>query len=244
MRGDPFAFITYIREHQEQFNRLLVQHLQLTVTAVLLAIVMGISVMVWAGGQLAALIRHGHPLDASVGDALQAAVRLPDHMGDPRLAWPEPARHQLPGPVLYWAASILALAAAGAVGWAGWRLFRGPGEALDRRTRVGVPAQGRLANRRELRPLLTRRPEPRPVRAWTRWAATRCHRVTAHGAETPANSRQGSGGPHRCQPVRQDDSGDRRDSRMAGPSGALLAQVRPPRRHRPMAGRVWRCTGL
>ena len=127
---------------------------------VLLAVVMGISVSVWAGAQLAVLLRHGHPLDASVGDALQAAVHLPDNMGNPRMAWPEPARHQLPGPVLYWAASMLAVAASGGVGWAVWRLFRGPGEPLDRRTRLGIPAQGRLAKRGELRPLLTREPEP------------------------------------------------------------------------------------
>ena len=48
MRGDPFAFVTYIREHQEQFNRLLLQHLQLTVVAVLLAIVIGIPLAVLA----------------------------------------------------------------------------------------------------------------------------------------------------------------------------------------------------
>lgn len=127
---------------------------------VLIGIVGGVSIMVWAGAQLAALIGHGQPLEVTVGQALEAAVRLPENMSDPRMAWPAPARHQLPGPVLYWAASMLAAVAAGGVGWAGWRLFRGPREALDRRTRLGVPAQGRLAKRGELRPLLTRRPEP------------------------------------------------------------------------------------
>ncbi len=127
---------------------------------VLIGVVGGVSIMVWAGAQLAALVSHGKPLDVTVGHALEAAVRLPDNMGDPRMAWPEPARHLLPSAVLYWLASIVALAAASAVAWAGWRLFREPREHLDRRTRLGIPAQGRLAKPRDLRPLLTRRPEP------------------------------------------------------------------------------------
>jgi type IV secretion system protein VirD4 len=40
-----------------------------------------------------------------------------------------------------------------------WRLARGPSDALDRRKRLGVSTQGRLATARELRPLLIRRPQ-------------------------------------------------------------------------------------
>src|SRR5205085_4571461 len=41
-----------------------------------------------------------------------------------------------------------------------WRLLRRRGEPLDRRRRLGVPVQGRLARARDLRPLLARRPKP------------------------------------------------------------------------------------
>ncbi len=45
---NPFGFITYIREHQEQFLRLLTQHLQLTAVAVLLAIAIALPLAILA----------------------------------------------------------------------------------------------------------------------------------------------------------------------------------------------------
>src|SRR5215210_1136306 len=42
MYGEPFAFVTYIREHSDQFLRLLTQHLQLTIFSVLIGIVVAV----------------------------------------------------------------------------------------------------------------------------------------------------------------------------------------------------------
>ncbi|MGI8948842.1 MAG: type IV secretory system conjugative DNA transfer family protein, partial [Ornithinimicrobium sp.] len=67
---------------------------------------------------------------------------------------------RLPGPVLYWAATVVALAAALVIGVGAHKVFRDPVEPLDRRRRAGVTAQGRLASPSDLRPLLVRRPQP------------------------------------------------------------------------------------
>jgi osmoprotectant transport system permease protein len=48
MFNDPFAFITYIREHSDQFLRLLTQHLQLTILSILIGVVIAIPLAVLA----------------------------------------------------------------------------------------------------------------------------------------------------------------------------------------------------
>lgn len=48
MLRDPFAFITYIREHPEQFLRLLNQHLQLTIFSVLIGIAVAVPLAILA----------------------------------------------------------------------------------------------------------------------------------------------------------------------------------------------------
>jgi len=56
------------------------------------------------------------------------------------------------------------VAAAIALAIGAYRLFRSTRRPVDRRQRLGVPAQGRLAARAELRPLVVRRPTPgRPL---------------------------------------------------------------------------------
>jgi hypothetical protein len=119
-----------------------------------------LGLIVWAGAQLAALVGEGRSLPATAKDTATALMQLKDHLGNPREAWAPPLRDQLPGPILYWVASGLVLLAGGAVGGLGWKLFRGPQDALDRRVRAGVAAQGRLARPAELRTLLVRRPVP------------------------------------------------------------------------------------
>lgn len=114
----------------------------------------------WLVGNVAALLGKGRLLHAGVADALAALSRLSDHWGDPRHAWPEPAASNLPGPIVYWAS--VALVAAGAVA-AGTFAMSVAGqrrhEPIDRRSRLGVAAQPHLARRKDLRPLLTARPE-------------------------------------------------------------------------------------
>jgi osmoprotectant transport system permease protein len=68
MRNNPLNFIAYIRDHQEQFNRLLIQHLQLTAVAVLLAVAIALPLAVlasrvrWLAGPLTALTQFGQTI--------------------------------------------------------------------------------------------------------------------------------------------------------------------------------------
>jgi type IV secretion system protein VirD4 len=127
--------------------------------ALILAL-MGLILALWAGAQLATLVSHGHGLAASFDDAGNALLQLPDHFGDPRWAWAPELAAELPGPIVYWAATVVAFVAAVVIGLVISKVLRDPVEPLDRRRRAGVSAQGRLAQPSELRPLLVRRPEP------------------------------------------------------------------------------------
>ncbi len=88
---------------------------------------------------------------------------------------------QLPGPVLYWTCVALVLIVSVAVVvFAVTRIGRHRHEPPDRRRRLGVDTQARLATDRELAPLLTRDPEPGRfvlARYKRRWLATESHTV-------------------------------------------------------------------
>ncbi len=114
----------------------------------------------WLGAQLAALLGGGKAMQANFGDGLAALVKLPGNLSDPRMAWAPELREFLPGAVLYWFGTGLVWLVLVALACLVWRVFRGPRDTLDRRERLGVPTQGRLATRRDLRPLLIRRPQP------------------------------------------------------------------------------------
>lgn len=120
----------------------------------------GLAGAAWLGAQLAALLAGNDTLPVGIGDALTALTRLPSDLGDPKLAWPSEVRRQLPGPVLYWASTVAVVASAAALAFLIWRAVHGRNDALDRRERLGVSTQGRLATARDLRPLLIRRPQP------------------------------------------------------------------------------------
>src|SRR5262249_32660629 len=94
---------------------------------------------------------------ATPTDAARATVALPGHLSEPQLAWPAAAARVLPAPLVYW----LCTAAAAAVSVAlvslvlhlvgrRWRF------GLEPRKRLGVPAEGRLATRKDLAPLVVR----------------------------------------------------------------------------------------
>jgi type IV secretion system protein VirD4 len=120
----------------------------------------GLAGAAWLGAQLAALLAGNDALHAGIGDAPLALTRLPSNLSDPRLAWSPELRGHLPGPVLYWASTVAVVLVAGASAFLIWRVVHGHNDALDRRERLGVPTQGRLATARDLRPLLIRRPQP------------------------------------------------------------------------------------
>ena len=130
------------------------------VVMVLLFLFVGLLLIVWAGANLASLLAHGQVLGASFEDAGRAIFQLREHLGDPRSAWPPELGARLPGPVLYWTATAVVLAAAVVIGVGAHKVFRNPVEPLDRRRRAGVSAQGRLARRSDLHPLLVRRARP------------------------------------------------------------------------------------
>lgn len=61
---------------------------------------------IWLPGQLSALaFRQSWP-SATLADAIGAATRLPQHLADPRLAWPEHIQHDLPGPVAFYLTAL------------------------------------------------------------------------------------------------------------------------------------------
>ena len=114
----------------------------------------------WLAAVLAAAVGRQRALGAGLSQSFAALREMPQNWRDPRLAWPEPAASNLPGPIVYWfcVAAMLGVAIAGGWLWLKYRTRRhGP---IDKRRRLGVDAQPRLAMTRDLAPLLHRRPQP------------------------------------------------------------------------------------
>src|SRR5690242_6253616 len=109
----------------------------------LITAVAAITVGVWITGQLAGLLFHAAWPPVGVGQGLGIAVRLPHHLSDPRQAWPEAARADLPGPAGFAVAALLVLAGSVVLGLFATRL-------------VGARRQIRgYASRRQLRTALS-----------------------------------------------------------------------------------------
>ena len=127
-----------------------------------IAIILGAVViaLTWAGAQLSAVLTGSEAMEVDAGDTLGALVALPSSASEPKLAWPATVRDALPGPVAYWSATAAVAIVVAAIVAGGFRLFGRGRETLDRRERLGVTASGALARPSDLRPLLTRHPEP------------------------------------------------------------------------------------
>ena len=122
--------------------------------------VVGVCVMwsVFAGAWLAAWI-GGDALGVSGSDAFGIAVRLSQHLGSPAEAWPEPARSRLPGPWLYWSCTLLAASPLVAMGvW--WLRRERRRLGLEKRVRLGVDAEARMADVADLDPIRVEGPTP------------------------------------------------------------------------------------
>lgn len=117
------------------------------------AMALGVGVIVGGGAWLATIVT-GERLDASLGDALAAGLELPKNLGNPRMAWPPELRAALPGPLLYWAATLLVLAGAFAVAVALLRFFDRSKVGTVRRRPLGVDARARFATAGDLKPLV------------------------------------------------------------------------------------------
>ncbi|MGE0138536.1 MAG: type IV secretory system conjugative DNA transfer family protein [Ilumatobacteraceae bacterium] len=115
---------------------------------------------VWCGAQVSTLVTTGGWLDASIGDAVGAMVRLPGHGSYPADAWPATIRADIAGPTVYWL--VTALVVGGQIGAVSWLWLRlGSGRiGTRRRRRLGVEVGARLATRRDLAPLVVDGPTP------------------------------------------------------------------------------------
>jgi type IV secretion system protein VirD4 len=105
----------------------------------LLVTAVAVALATWLAGQLAGLLFLGRWPPANLADGLEAALRLPGHLADPRQAWPASVRGSLPaGAVRFAVAGLLSLAAlsAGAV-------FAGR-QARGRRRRRGFASRADL----------------------------------------------------------------------------------------------------
>lgn len=100
----------------------------------------------WLTGQLAAVLFLGRWPAVTFPDALQAAVRVPGHLADPRQAWPAAVRPDLPGMPGFAIAAVLAfgglafVAAAAVRWWQGHRPHRGFASRAQLRTALSERA--------------------------------------------------------------------------------------------------------
>jgi type IV secretion system protein VirD4 len=124
-----------------------------------LAVAAGAAVVVWLGAGAAA-VTVGAPPPGGPIDALAIIPQLVSTPGDPATAWSARVAHrvELPPVGVYWAATgVTAAVLLWLLGLCRrlWRSVSSP-----TRRRLGVDAAARFATRRELRPLLIRRPVP------------------------------------------------------------------------------------
>jgi type IV secretion system protein VirD4 len=165
---------------------------------VVVLVVGGAGLAVWAGALLAAALFGAGGFRAGIANGVEAAFRLPSHVDDPGAAWPPGAAASLPGPVAYWMATALAMLGVGALavgGLALWRRVQRVGTAGRRR--LGVDARARFARPRDLRTLFVDGPFPGRFvlgRFGHRVVATECRATTAHSKRPWRRRRQGDTG--------------------------------------------------
>lgn len=129
--------------------------------AAILAAFVFTTIGTWASGQLAGLLFKFTWPQVSLSEALPTAIRLPSHLSDPRQAWPEAARADLPGPAGFYIAALLVLAAmaAATLAVARWRSRARPVKGFASRAQLtrNLSATAALAKAKRLRPDLTGR---------------------------------------------------------------------------------------
>lgn len=157
-----------------------------------------IGAAVWAGAWFAVLASGGGTFDGSVGDGVVAAFKLPGHLAEPAQAWPAATADDIPGPLVYWPATIIAVAAMAAVAAGGlwcWQRWQRAG-TVDR-DRLGVNAKAWFAHRRDLATLFVDGPVPGRFivgRLGRRLVATECRATTEPAERASVRRRQGDTG--------------------------------------------------
>ena len=138
---------------QERARRLVVLSDSERLMVAVAVVVFGIGWSVVAGAWLAAAV-VGERLGVSGQAAIEVVFRLPSTMFDPATAWPEPAASRLPGPFVYWPATLIAASPLMVGGW-WWRTRRNRHSiGLDVRERLGVDSEARFASHADLAPLI------------------------------------------------------------------------------------------
>jgi type IV secretion system protein VirD4 len=120
---------------------------------VVVLVVAGLSAFVWAAGGAAALIFHHRWREVRLSASPGVLLRLLDHPGAPRRAWPADVRPALPSAFGFWMVTAILLAVIVFGSWGAIRLARRNG-----RTRFRRPSETDWAVPRHLTPLLVRRP--------------------------------------------------------------------------------------
>jgi type IV secretion system protein VirD4 len=106
----------------------------------LVVLVLGVTVMLWLTGELAAFVHAGAWPRVTLTDMGTVVVRIARHPLDPAAAWPPAARRSLPGPLLFWFTfAVLAAVAGGLWVWLS-ALLRSLRKRLGRTTVVERPA--------------------------------------------------------------------------------------------------------
>ena len=137
----------------------------------------GFGAIVWATGELSALLVSGDFAGATLSQMGRVVVRLPQHASDPRLAWPRGPRGNMGGAVVFYGVLTGLILAGGAVGLLLYRIFKGSLSEGARGSSWATPS--------DLRPLVVRHPEPGRLtlgRVGSKLvAAEKCHSVIAIG---------------------------------------------------------------
>jgi type IV secretion system protein VirD4 len=183
-RGDPLE-----EAHRELGDQLLGYGLGLTA---------GAGGLVWATGQVAGLVFGQDWLQVGINDLVHILTQLPEHVGDPALAWPAAAQAELTGPVGMYASLGLTTGTAMAALTGALRLKEhvAPGRGRPGQLRGNRREGARWASRWDLRGLTVRDPQPGRVvlgrlgRAGPLLAAEDCQSVLIFG---PSGSHKTTG---------------------------------------------------
>ena len=130
-----------------------IEHILIAV-AVLAA---SLSVVVWGGAIISSVASGLGPPAVGLSDALRAIPGLAERPSVPADSWPVESRSQIANAPIYWTATACVLGVLVVVVAGARRLWR---RVTPSRRRLGVDAHARFATRRELRPLLIKRPVP------------------------------------------------------------------------------------
>ena len=120
-------------------------------------VAVSLCLVVWGGAVTSSIVSGRGSPDVGAADSLRAIPGLASAPGEPAMAWRADSRSQIAAAPIYWVATITVLVAVATVVIVVRRVWR---NLLPTRRRLGVDAHARFATRRELRPLLVRKPVP------------------------------------------------------------------------------------